>query len=164
MTTFTMVHVIISLIAIASGLVVLFGLLTGRRLNTWTGLFLTSTVAMSVSGFFFPFQRFTPGHAFSVISLMLMSVVIFGLYFRHLAGAWRWIYAVSCAVALYLNVSVLIVQAFLKVPVLKAIAPTQFVLPALIVQALALVLFVVLTILAVIKFRIEPARPPIHTA
>src|SRR5436190_16597222 len=122
MDTFTLVHVIISLIGIGSGLVVMIGLLTGRQLNGWTALFLASTVATSVTGFFFPFHGFTPAIAVGILSLFLLAVAIFARYGRRLAGAWRWIYVVTAMVALYLNVFVLIVQLFQKVPALKALA------------------------------------------
>ena len=155
MDTFTIVHVIISLIGIASGLVVMVGLLTGRRLNGWTALFLASTVATSVTGFFFPFHGFTPAIAVGIISLFLLAVAIFARYGRRLAGAWRWLYVVTAMVALYLNVFVLIVQLFQKVPALKALAPTQSEPPFLVTQLFVLALFVVLTIIAAIKFRIK---------
>lgn len=159
MRTFTIVHVIISFIAIGSGFVVLVGLLTGRRLDRWTALFLISTLATSVTGFLFPFHQFTPALGVGIISLVLLAVAVFGRYSRHLAGAWRWIYVVTALVALYLNVFVLIVQSFQRVPVLKAMAPTQTETPFVIAQAFALVLFVVLTIFAAIRFRIDPLRP-----
>jgi hypothetical protein len=149
------VHVIISLGAIGSGLVVLAGLLMGRRLDVWTGVFLAGTVATSVTGFFFPFHQFTPALGVGIISLALLAVAIFGRYARRLAGRWRGIYVVSALVALYLNVFVLIVQSFQRVPTLKAMAPTQSEAPFIILQAFALVLFVILTIFAVIRFRIE---------
>ena len=155
MITFTMVHVIISLIGIASGFVVMIGLLTGRRLNGWAALFLASTVATSVTGFFFPFHGFTPAIAVGIISLFLLAIAILARYGRRLAGAWRWIYVVTAMMALYLNFFVLIVQLFQKVPALKALAPTQSEPPFLVTQLFALAAFVVLTIVAAIKFRIE---------
>ena len=155
MITFTMVHVIISLIGIASGFVVVIGLLTGRRLNGWAALFLASTVATSVTGFFFPFHGFTPAIAVGIISLFLLAIAILARYGRRLAGAWRWIYVVTAMMALYLNFFVLIVQLFQKVPALKALAPTQSEPPFLVTQLFALAAFVVLTIVAAIKFRIE---------
>jgi hypothetical protein len=155
MDTFTIVHVIISLIGIGSGLVVMVGLLTGRRLNGWTALFLASTVATSVTGFFFPFHGFTPAIAVGIISLFLLAVAIFARYGRRLADAWRWIYVVTAMVALYLNVFVLIVQLFQKVSALKALAPTQSELPFVVTQLFVLALFSVLTVVAAIKFRIE---------
>ncbi|MCU1264893.1 MAG: hypothetical protein JWM21_1211 [Acidobacteria bacterium] len=156
MDTFTIVHVIISLIGIGSGLIVLFGMLGGKRLDGWTALFLVTTVATSVTGFFFPFHGFTPAIAVGIISLLVLAVAVVARYARHLLGAWRWIYVVTAMVALYLNVFVLIVQSFQKVPALKALAPTQSEPPFLIAQVLALVLFIILTIVAAIKFRIEP--------
>jgi hypothetical protein len=154
MHTLTLVHVIISLIGIGSGLVVMFGLLAAKRLDRWTALFLTSTVATSVTGFFFPFHQFTPAITLAIISLFLLAVAILARYGRRLAGAWRWIYVVTAMLALYLNVFVLIVQLFQKVPALKALAPTQSEPPFLVTQLFVLALFVVLTIVATIKFRI----------
>lgn len=155
LSTFTMVHVVISLIGIASGLVVMFGLLVARKLNRWSALFLISTIATSVTGFFFPFHGLTPAIVVGVISLVVLGVAIIGRYVRRLAGAWRWIYVVTVMIALYLNVFVLIVQLFQKVPALKALAPTQSEPPFAVTQLVVLALFVVLTIMAAIKFRGE---------
>jgi hypothetical protein len=158
LSTFTMVHVVISLIGIASGLVVMFGLLVARKLNRWSGLFLISTIATSVTGFFFPFHGVTPAIVVGVISLVVLGVAIIARYVRRLAGAWRWIYVVTVMIALYLNVFVLIVQLFQKVPALKALAPTQSEPPFAVTQLVVLALFVVLTIMAAIKFRGEQLR------
>src|SRR4051812_26706204 len=116
--TFTQIHVLISLVAIAAGFVVMYGLLTERRLSGWTALFLVMTVATSVTGFFFPFHGFTPAIGVGIISLLVLAVVIYARYARHLSGAWRWIYVVGAVVSLYLNVFVLIVQSFQKIPAL----------------------------------------------
>lgn len=164
LTTFTILHVVISLIGIFSGLIVVFGLLAAKRLDRWTELFLTSTVATSVTGFFFPFHQFTPAHGVGVISLLVLAVAILARYVLHLAGAWRRIYVVTVMVALYLNVFVLIVQLFQKVAALKALAPTQSEPPFLVTQLFALALFVVLTIVAAIKFRLEPVGARVRTA
>lgn len=164
LTTFTIVHVVISLIGIGSGFVVLVGLLTGKRLNGWTALFLVSTVATSVTGFFFPFHGFTPAIGVGIVSLVVLAIAVFARYARHLAGAWRWIYVVSAMVALYLNVFVLIVQAFQKVPALKAMAPTQSEPPFLVTQLFALAFFVVIVIVAAIRFRIKPLHTTFRTA
>ncbi len=158
LATFTIIHVIISLIGIVSGLVVLAGLLTGKRLDGWTTIFLPSTIDTSVTGFFFPFHQFTPAHAVGIISLVVLALAIIARYARHLNGAWRWIYIVNAMVALYLNVFVLIVQSFQKLPFLKALAPTQTEPPFLVTQLLALVLFMVLTIIAAISFPIQRVR------
>jgi ABC-type multidrug transport system permease subunit len=156
MTTFTLVHVAISLVGIASGFVVVFGLFAAKPLNGWTAFFLASTVATSVTGFGFPFDHVLPSHVVGVISLLLLSAAIFGRYARHLAGSWRWIYVVSAVVALYLNVFVLVVQLFQKVPALRAMAPTQSEPPFLVTQLLVMALFVAFTIFAVMRFRIDP--------
>jgi len=164
LTTFTIVHVVISLIGIGSGFVVMVGLLTGRRLNGWTAVFLVSTVATSVTGFFFPFHKFTPAHGVGIISLVVLAVAFLARYSFHFSGAWRWIYVVSAVVALYLNVFVLIVQVFQKVPVLKEMAPTQSEPPFLFTQLFALGLFVALAIVGAIRFRIEPLRTSVRAA
>src|SRR5207253_1791059 len=122
-STFTFVHVLISLVGIGSGFVVLFGLLAGKRLNGWTALFLATTVATSVTGFGFPFDHLLPSHKVGIISLLVLAIAILARYVFHLAGAWRRIYVVSASVALYLNVFVGVVQAFEKVPALKELAP-----------------------------------------
>lgn len=162
--TFTSIHVVISLVGIASGFVVLFGLLTGRRLNSWTVLFLASTAATSLTGFFFPFHGITPAIVVGAISMVLLAGAVFARYARHLAGASRWIYIVTAMISLYLNVFVLIVQLFEKVPALKALAPTQSEPPFLVAQLFALVAFILLIILAAIRFRIIPVSAPTATA
>ncbi len=150
--TYTLIHVIISLVGIASGLVVAFGLLRGKQLDGWTGLFLVTTVATSVTGFGFPFDHLLPSHKVAIISLVVLAVAILALYAFHLAGAWRRIYLITAMIALYLNVFVLVVQSFEKVPAFKAMAPTQSEPPFLVAQVVVLVLFVVLTIVAAKKF------------
>jgi hypothetical protein len=153
LTTFTKVHVVISLIAIVAGLVVAIGLLTARRLDGWTSLFLVMTLLTSVTGFFFPFHGFTPAIGVGIVSLIVLAIGIFARYGRKLNAAWRWIYVVAAMLALYLNVFVLIVQLFEKVPALKALAPTQTEPPFLVAQLGAIVIFIVLTVLAAIRFR-----------
>jgi hypothetical protein len=153
MNIFTFVHVVISLIGILSGLVVIFGLLAGKRLDGWTALFLLTTVLTSVTGFLFPFHGFKPSYVVGTISMIALAIAIIARYSRHLAGGWRPTYVISAAIALYLNVFVLIVQSFQKVPALRAMAPTQSELPFKITQLIALVLFAALTIAAVKRFR-----------
>lgn len=157
MKTFTQVHVAISLVAIASGLIVMFGLLARKRLDRWTALFLSTTVLTSVTGFFFPFHGLTPAITVGIISMLVLAVALFARYARHLTRAWRGIYVITAMLALYLNVFVLIVQSFQKVPFLKALAPTQTERPFLVTQVVVLVLFVVLSIVAAIRFRVPPA-------
>jgi hypothetical protein len=152
-----LIHVIISLIAILSGLVVLFGLLAKKRSDGWTALFLTTTVLTSATGFFFPFHGITPAIVLGVISFAVLALAIFARYARDLAGSWRKTYVISAVLALYFNVFVLIVQAFQKVPALKAIAPTQNDPPFKIVQLVALLVFIIAGVVATIRFRVEPA-------
>src|SRR6266480_1652232 len=115
-STFTLVHVMISLVGIVSGFVVVFGLLTGKRLDRWTALFLTTTVLTSVTGFGFPFDQLLPSHKVGIISLVALAIAIVARYALHLTGAWRRTYVISAALALYLNVFVLVVQSFEKAP------------------------------------------------
>jgi hypothetical protein len=150
---YTVLHVIISLIGIASGLVVMVGMFRSQRLAGWTALFLATTVLTSVTGFGFPFNELLPSHIVGVISLVVLAVAIAALYLFRLAGAWRWIYVVAALVALYLNIFVGVVQAFGKISVLNALAPTQSEPPFAIVQGLVLLAFVVIIVLAAIRFR-----------
>jgi hypothetical protein len=133
-------------------------LLTSRRLNGWTALFLVTTVLTSVTGFLFPFHRFLPAHGVGIISLIVLAVAIFARYTRQLAGAWRRSYVICAMIALYLNVFVLVVQLFEKVPALKAMAPTQSEPPFKIAQLALLALFIVLTVLSAVKFRDTAVR------
>lgn len=158
LTIFTIAHVAISLIGIGSGVIVALGLLTAKRLDGWTMLFLASTVATSVTGFFFPFHGFTPAIGVGIVSLLVLLVAIVARYRQHLMGPWRWIYVVTAMIALYFNVFVLIVQVFLKVPALKSLAPNQNEPPFAIAQGAVLLLFVALTYFAAIKFRVDQPR------
>jgi len=156
--TYTFLRVLISLIGIGSGLVVMFGFITGKRLDNLTAVFLTTTVLTSVTGFGFPFNRLLPSHILGIISLVVLAIAIPARYVFHLAGSWRWIYVVGASTALYLNVFVLVAQLFMKVPALKALAPTQSEPPFLVAQLLVLLIFVGLTILAAKRFHLQPAR------
>jgi hypothetical protein len=154
---FTIVHVAISLMAIASGFVVLFGMIANRKLDGWTAFFLATTVLTSVTGFGFPIQGMTPGIAFGIISLVVLAAVIYARYPGHLAGLWRRLYVIGAVFAFYLNFVVLIVQSFQKVPALHALAPKQNEPPFMAAQIVALVAFLVLGTLAVKRFREQPA-------
>lgn len=160
LATFTIIHVLISMVGIASGFVVLFGLIAGKRLEGWTALFLATTVATSVTGFGFPFDHLLPSHKVGFISLVVLAIVIAARYAFHLRGAWRHLYVACAALALYLNVFVGVVQAFLKIPALKALAPEQTEPPFVVSQGIVLVLFVVLAIVAAIRFRAESVPLP----
>ena len=158
LAVFTLFHVALSVVGIVAGFVVVFGLISAKQSKTWTGTFLVTTTATSVTGFLFPFHKFLPSHAVGILSLVVLTAVIYALYGKHLSGGWRQAYAVNAMIALYLNVFVLIAQLFMKVPALKALAPTQTETPFKEAQLVALVAFVVLTILAAIKFRSEPVK------
>jgi hypothetical protein len=157
-TTLAHVHVVISLIGILSGFVVVFGLIGSKRLNAWTAVFLTTTVLTSVTGFLFPFHKFLPSHGVGIVSLIVLALAIPARYVFHLAGGWRRTYVITATAALYLNVFVLIAQLFMKVPALKALAPTQSEPPFLVSQLVVMALFIVLGVFATIKFRTEQLR------
>ena len=144
LATYTAVHVIISLIGIASGLIVLAGLLRGQLLTMWNGLFLITTVLTSVTGFGFPYTKLTPGIILGILSLIVLAIAIFALYGRRLNGSWRRTYVITAMIALYFNVFVLVAQIFEHVPAFHAPAPTQTEGPFKLAQLLLLVVFAVL--------------------
>jgi hypothetical protein len=150
---FLQIHVGVSLVAIVSGLVVLYGLLTGKRLASWTALFLATTILTSVTGFPLPPFGWDPARVLGVILLVLMGAAVLALYIFHLAGAWRPIYVVAAVASLYLNCFVGVVQAFQKISALHALAPSQSESPFLIAQVAVLVVFVVLGVIAVVRPR-----------
>jgi hypothetical protein len=153
----TLLHVVISLIGIASGLVITVGLLLSQRRDGWTAIFLATTVATSVTGFFFPFHKLLPSHILGVISLVLLSFAIAGRYKFHLAGAWRTIYSVTAVLSLWLNVFVLVAQLFRKVPALHSLAPTGSEPPFLVAQTALMIIFIALAVLSAKNFRVDNA-------
>ncbi len=156
MPVITFVHVVISLIGIATGLVVLFGMLGGNRMDALTAWFLITTVLTSATGFILPAPHFLPSHAIGILSLIVLAIAIAARYRFHMAGGWRRTYAITATIALYFNVFVLVVQSFLKVSALHDLAPTQSEPPFAIAQGIVLLLFVVLGTLATKRFRAEP--------
>jgi hypothetical protein len=155
LSTFTMLHVIISLVGIVSGLIVLSGLLGSNRMPGLTALFLLTTILTSLTGFGFPFTALLPSHIIGILSLVLLAIACIALYGMKLSGAWRWIYAVTAMIALYFNIFVLIIQSFLKIPALTALAPGNPPSgPAFaVVQGLVLLFFVLVIIGTVRRFR-----------
>jgi hypothetical protein len=158
LSTFTTVHVIISLIGIVAGVIVMFGLLGSRRMPGMTALFLLFTILTSATGFLFPFEGFKPSYAVGALSLVLLAIACIALYGKKLSGAWRWIYVVTAMASLYLNVFVLVIQCFLKVPALHALAPGEPPGGPVfgVVQGIALLFFVIVTIGAVRRYRPMP--------
>ena len=155
LSAFTMVHVIISLIAIVSGFIVLFGLFGSHRLPGMTALFLLTTILTSVTGFLFPFEKLLPSHMVGIVSLIVLAIACFALYVMKLSGPWRWIYTLTAMIALYLNVFVLVIQSFLKIGPLHALAPSvpPSEPPFAVVQGIVLVFFIIAIIGAVRRFR-----------
>jgi hypothetical protein len=152
-TTLVDFHTWLSLIALAAGIVVTGGLLRGRSLPGWTGMFLATAVATSVTGFPLPATQFLPSHAVGILALASLAVAILARYRFGLAGAWRWIYIVTAITNVYLLAFVGVVQAFLKVPALRALAPTGSEPPFAVTQLLLLVIFGALTVAAAKLFR-----------
>jgi hypothetical protein len=154
MPPLTLVHVIISLIGIASGFIVIFGMFAGKRLDGWTAVFLVFTILTSVTGFvFFPFEKVTPGIILGVLSLILLAVAVYARYPAKMTGGWRSAYVVTAILAQWFNVFVLIAQIFQKIPAAKTLAPTPNAPAFLIVQTIVMILFIVLIVMAVKKFR-----------
>ncbi len=150
---FTLLHVVISLIGIATGFAVVFGIISGKRLDGWNTCFLATTVLTSVTGFMFPFEKLLPSHIVGTISLVVLAVALVALYGFQLSGSWRSVYVVTASVALYLNSFVGVAQAFQKIPALQALAPTQSEAPFLVAQLALLGVFLLLGTRATKNFR-----------
>ena len=151
--TFTLIHTLISVVAIVAGFIVRGGLFTAQRMSLMTAIFLLFTAATSITGFLFPFNGFTPAIGVGIVAIVILLITIIARYIRRLAGGWRLIYTAGAVISLYLNVFVLIVQSFQKVPALNAYAPTGSEPPFAATQGAVLALFVIFGLVAVWKFR-----------
>lgn len=151
----TVVHVIISLVGIGSGVVVIYQLIAQKQHEGWTLTFLASTVLTSATGFLFPFQRVLPSHVLGVLSLLVLAAAIVGRYGYRGVGAWGETYVLGSVVALYFNMFVLVAQLFLKVPALRALAPTQSEPLFAVAQLLLFAVFVALGVVAFRRNRIH---------
>jgi hypothetical protein len=164
LATYTLIHVVISLVGIGSGLIVLFGMFGGKRLDGMTALFLATTALTSLTGFGFPFEHVTPGIILGILSVVVLAIAVPARYSFRMAGKWRAIYVVTAVIALYFNCFVLIAQSFMKVPALHALAPKGNEPPFAIAQGILLVLFIVAGTLAVRKFRLGAAVSAVRAA
>jgi hypothetical protein len=153
---FTVLHVVISMIAIFAGFIVVGGLFASAPLPGWTAFFLVMTILTSLTGFLFPFKTVTPAIVVGAIASLILIVALLALYRHRLAGRWRNVYVVSAIASLYLNVFVFIVQSFQKVGFLNVLAPTGSEPPFAIAQGVTLVAFVILGWIAARRF--QPAR------
>jgi hypothetical protein len=155
LSAFTLLHVIISLIAIVSGIIVMFGMLGSNRMPGLTAIFLLFTILTSATGFLFPFEKLLPSHIIGILSLVLLAIACIALYAMRLSGAWRWVYAVTALLSLYFNVFVLVIQSFLKIPALAAVAPGNP--PSgpvfAVVQGIVLVFFILMIIGTIRRFK-----------
>ncbi|CAN5541082.1 hypothetical protein BH09VER1_BH09VER1_24100 [soil metagenome] len=150
---YTLIHVLISLVGIASGFLVVFAMLEAKSLPRLTALFLVTTALTSITGFFFPFKGITPGIIIGILSLLVLAPTFYALYGKHLVGVWRKIYVITAVIALYFNTFVLIAQSFQKVPALKALAPTGSEPPFAMAQGTLLIFVIILGIFAAKRFR-----------
>lgn len=151
--TFTVFHLIISMIAIGLGFVVAGGILSSNRLPRWTLWFLILTILTSATGFLFPFTKLLPSHIVAIISLVLLAIAVYSLYGKGLAGIWRTVYVVTAMLALWFNVFVLIAQSFQKVALLNVYAPTGAEPPFAITQGIVLVFFIFLIVIGIKRFK-----------
>jgi hypothetical protein len=155
LSAFTTLHVVISLIGIVAGIIVMFGMLGSNPMPGLTAIFLLFTILTSVTGFLFPFKGVTPADVVGALSLLLLAIACIAFYIMKLSGGWRWIYVVTALISLYLNVFVLLIQSFLKIPALTAVAPGNP--PSgpvfAVVQGIVLVFFVLMIVGAVRRFR-----------
>jgi hypothetical protein len=161
LSAFTTVHVIISLIGIVAGIIVMFGLLGSNRMPGLTAIFLLFTVLTSATGFLIPpllTEKLLPSHVVGILSLVLLAIACIALYAMKLSGPWRWIYVVTAMTSLYLNIFVLVIQSFLKIPALHALAPSvpPSEPPFAIIQGIVLVFFIIVIIGGVRRFRPIP--------
>jgi hypothetical protein len=155
---YTIIHTLISLAAIFTGLIVLFGMIARNRLDSWTKWFLITAVLTTVTGVFFPFHGVTPAIILGIITVPVLAITIYARYSKRLDGPWRWIYVIGAVMTLYFSLFVLVVQLFQKVPTLHAMAPTQTESPFKFTQLALLIVSVLLVIIAVIRFHPEPTR------
>ena len=153
---FTVLHVVITLVAIGRGLIVIGGMFASHKLPGTTALFLLTTALTSLTGFLFPITSFTPALGVGILACVILAIALLALYKEHLVGAWRPIYVITAIASLYLNVFVLVVQVFVKIPFFKALAPTQAEPPFAIGQGIVLLVFVALGMLALRRF--HPGR------
>lgn len=151
-STFTTLHVILSLIGVAAGFVVVFAMIGRKHSGAWAAIFLTTTVLTSVTGFPIPPLGLDPARVVGILSLLLLAFAIAALYGFRLAGWWRLIYVVTSTAALYLNCFVGVVQTFQKIPLFNSLAPTQSEAPFAIAQVAVLIIFIALGVLGVRKF------------
>jgi len=156
--TYTLLHVLTSLAGIGTGLIVLFGLLSSKRLDGWTSVFLVTTALTSITGFGFKVEHLMPSHILGILSLVVLAFTVPARYVFHLSGGWRSVYTIGAALALYFNVFVFVVQSFEKVGALKVLAPTQKEPPFLVAQLLVLVVFAALTVFATVRFHPDRVR------
>ena len=161
-STFTLLHVVLSLVGIGSGLVLVVGMFGSKALDGWGATFLATTVLTSVTGFFFPRDQILPSHIVGIVSLVALVGAMLALYGYRLAGSWRWVYVVGAVLSLYLNIFVLFAQAFQKVPLLNALAPKQSDPPFIVTQLVVMAVFVLVGTKAFKSFHPQASTPALR--
>lgn len=157
-STFTLIHMVISLAAIGSGVVVILGMLTRRQFPGWTQIYFTASILTVVTGFSFPFDRLLRSHVLGLLSLLVVTIALFARNVFGLDGRWRAVYVVTFAASLYFNCVAAVVQLFAKIPLLKATSPTQTEPSFLFAQCAVLAIFIVLTYVTVKRVSASPVR------
>lgn len=151
--SFTVFHLILSMIGIAFGFIVAGGILASNKLPGWTALFLLTTILTNATGFLFPVAKLLPSHIVAALSLVLLAVALYAYYGKSLDGVWRPVYIVTAMLALWFNVFVLVAQSFLKVALLNVYAPTGSEPPFAITQGVVLIFFIAAILLGIRKFK-----------
>lgn len=149
-------HVLISIVGIASGLAVVWGLLSSSRMSTLTAVFLLTTLLTNLTGFLFPFKGFTPAIGVGIAGTIVVAVCLAARYLKRLENGWRGVYVVTAVLSLYFNLFVLVVQLFQKVPALNAYAPTGSEPPFAVVQGIVLLACLAAGFLAFRRFHPLP--------
>jgi len=152
-SAFTTLHVLISLAAILIGLAVVWGMLTANRTGRLIFVFLLTTALTTLTGFLFPIAAFIPALGVGIFSTFILVVTLAALYAFRMRGPWRWVFVTGAVLSLYLNVFVLVVQSFQKVPALKALAPRGSEAPFIITQGAVLAIFILAALLTLRRFQ-----------
>lgn len=136
---FTILHILISLIALISGVRLTIGFSKGTDPNATRLIFLVSTAANLLTGFLFPFHGVTPAIVIGALNTVILVGTVVASGRRRRSQFWAVTYIVGALALLYFNFLVFIVQSFQKVPFLHAIAPVGNEPPIIILQGLLFV-------------------------
>jgi len=150
----TLFHTLLSLIAIATGIRVVYGFLNNQTYPGWTTTYIVTTTLTLITSFLFPFHGFTPAIGVGILCILILIPTLYAKYRTSLTGIWRVVYVAGSAVLFYFNCFVLIAQSFQKISFLHALAPTGSEPPFAISQAVLLIGAIILGVMAVRRFRV----------